>query len=116
MQLDRGICTVYTQTDISESGGMPRYERRIKAQSYYGELSFETSPQWPTEHREETKTAARARILQCRGVTKDDIAELYDFANDQEAAKVYRINRAYHGTDDESGEKITDLTLEAMTP
>ena len=36
MQLDRGICTVYTQTDISESGGMPRYERRIKAQSYYG--------------------------------------------------------------------------------
>src|SRR5574344_2290938 len=75
MQLDRGICTVYTQTDISESGGMPRYERRIKAQSYYGELSFETSPQWPTEHREETKTAARVRILQSRGVTKDDVAE-----------------------------------------
>ena len=115
MQLDRGICTVYTQTDISASGGMPRYERRIKAQSYYGELSFETSPQWPTEHREETKTAARVRILQSRGVTKDYVAELHDFTDDAEDVRVYRITRAYHGVDDESGEKITDLTLEAMT-
>ena len=113
MQLDRGICTVYTQTDISESGGMPRYERRIKAQSYYGELSFETSPQWPTEHREETKTAARVRILQCRSITHGDTAALLSFADGQ--TRTYRITRAYHGTDEESGEAITDLSLQEVS-
>ena len=115
MQLDRGICTVYTQRDVSDPGDMPRYERTVKTESYYGELSFETSPQWPTEHREETKTAARVRILQSRGVTKDDVAELHDSTDDAEAVRVDRITRAYHGEDDESGEKNTDLTLEAMT-
>lgn len=116
MQLDRGICTVYTMTDVSGKGEKPRYEKAIKMQSYYGELNFETSPQWPTEHREETKTDARVRILQHRGITNDDVAELEDFADDKEPVKTYRITRAYHGMDEESGEKITDLTLEAMEP
>lgn len=29
--------------------------------------------------------------------------------------RVYTIARAYHGTDEESGEDITDLTLEEVT-
>lgn len=116
MLLDDGICTVYTEKDVSALGEMPRYERSVKMQSYYGELDFETSPRWPTEHREETRTAARVRILQHRGITKNDIAELEDFGAESEPAKTYKITRAYHGEDDESGEKITDLTLEAMEP
>lgn len=116
MILDRGVCTIYVQTDVSGPGEMPRYEKTIKTQSYYAELDFETSPAWPTEHREETKTAARVRILQCRGITKGDVAELRDYADDKEPVKTYRIARAYHGVDDESGEMISDLTLEAMQP
>lgn len=114
MLLDRGICTVFTEVDVSGAGEMPRYEKTVKMQSYYAELNFETSPQWPTEHREETKTAARVRILQHRGITKNDVAELADGMDESETPKTYRITRAYHGTDDESGERITDLTLEAM--
>ena len=116
MLLDRGECTVYAQTDVSQPGEMPRYKKTVKMQSYYGELNFETSPQWPTEHREETKTDARVRILQCRGIAKGDLAELLDYSDETKTRKTYKITRAYHGTDDESGEEISDLTLEAMDP
>ncbi len=116
MLLDRGICTVYTKTDVSGPGEKPRYEKTIKAQSYYGQLSFETSPQWPTEHREETKIAERVRILQCRSIRKEDVAELLDFADGTQKPQTYKISRAYHGIDDESGEAISDLSLEVMEP
>ena len=86
----------------------------IKAQSYFGRLSFETSPQWPTEHREETKIAERVRILQCRTISKDDVAELVDFSDPTQTPQTYKISRAYHGIDDESGEMISDLSLEVM--
>lgn len=116
MLLDQGICTIYTKKDVSGKGEKPRYERTIKAQSYYGQLSFETSPQWPTEHREETKTAERVRILQCRKISKDDVAELLDFSDETQTPKTYKISRAYHGVDDECGEMISDLSLEVMKP
>lgn len=114
MLLDQGTCTILTKTDISEEGKKPKYERTIKAQSYFGRLSFETSPQWPTEHREETKIAERVRILQCRTIGKDDVAELVDFSDPTQTPQTYKISRAYHGIDDESGEMISDLSLEVM--
>ena len=116
MLLDQGICTILTKTDISGEGKKPKYERTIKAQSYFGRLSFETSPQWPTEHREETKIAERVRILQCRTIGKDDVAELVDFSDPTQTPQTYKISRAYHGIDDESGEMISDLSLEVMKP
>ena len=116
MLLDQGVCTILTKTDVSGPGEKPRYERMIKAQSYFGRLSFETSPQWPTEHREETKIAERVRILQCRGIGKDDVAELLDFSDVTQTPQTYKISRAYHGVDDESGEMISDLSLEVMKP
>ena len=117
MLLDRGICTVYAQTDVSGPGGLPRYDKeRVRIESYYAELSFETSPQWPTEHREETKVSARVRILQCREIRKEDVCELVSFSDASGKGRLYRIKRAYHGTDDDSGERISDLTLEVMEP
>lgn len=113
MILDRGICTVYARRDISDPGDMPRYETETRTQSYYGELSFETTPQWTTEHREETRTDARVRILQCRRITHGDTAALLSFADGQ--TRTYRITRAYHGTDEESGEAITDLSLQEVS-
>ena len=116
MLLDQGICKIYTKTDVSGPGEKPRYERAIKAQSYYGQLSFETSPQWPTEHREETKIAERVRILQCRSIRKNDIAELIDFSDETQTPQTFKISRAFHGIDDDSGEEISDLSLEVMKP
>ena len=116
MLLDDGMCTIYTKTDVSGPGEKPRYEKTIKAQSYYGQLSFEKSPQWPTEPREETKIAERVRIQQCRSIRKEDVAELIDFSDETQTPQTYKIGRAFHGIDDDSGELISDLSLEVMAP
>ena len=117
MLLDRGVCTVYAQTDVGGPGGLLRYDKgTVRAQSYYGELNFETSPARPTEHREERKVDARVRILQCRTIREDDAAVLHDFYDAEGRERTYRITRAYHGTDEDSGERTSDLTLEVIEP
>lgn len=112
MILDRGICTVYRKTSTTPAGGKPTATWTAFHASYYGELSFETAPARPTENREETNTAARVRILQNRGIQNQDTAELVPFDGTNAKAGYYRITRAYHGTDGDNGEAITDLTLE----
>lgn len=112
MILDRGLCRIYRQESITEPGGKPKSEEKLICESYYGELSFETSPARPTEKRQETQTAARIRILQNRGIRKEDVAELIPFDGTETKTEKYRIARAWHGADDESGELISDLTLE----
>ena len=112
MILDRGVCAIYTKTSTTQPGGMPTAELTKIHESYYGELAFETSPSRPTEAREETRTATRVRILQNRRIRNRDVAELTPFDGSDAKTERYRITRAYHGTDDENGEQITDLTLE----
>lgn len=112
MILDRGICRIYRQVSTTEPGGKPKSEPVLLHESYYGELDFETSPSRPTEKREETRTAARVRILQHRGIRNQDTAELEHFDGTEAKPERYRITRAWHGADDENGEQITDLTLE----
>ena len=112
MILDRGICVIYRKTSTTPAGGKPTATLSAIHESYYGELSFETAPARPTENREETNTAARVRILQNRGIRNQDTAELIPFDGTQSKPQTYRITRAYHGTDSENGEQITDLTLE----
>ena len=82
-------------------------------ESWYGELSFETSPARPTETRKEIRTDARIRILQNREIKEHDRVALSVYSQDPEH---YEIERAYHGRDDESGELITDLSLRKVIP
>ena len=112
MILDRGICRIYRKTSTTPAGGKPTSSLSLFHESYYGELAFETSPARPSEKREETQTATRVRILQNRGITNQDVAELTPFDGTMAKSVKYRIRRAYHGVDDQSGEQITDLTLE----
>ena len=112
MILDRGTCKIYRRTSTTPAGGKPTFTEAAIHESYYGELSFETAPSRPTERREETKTAARIRILQNRNIRNDDVAELTPFDGTEAKTVKYRIARAWHGDDDDSGEPITDLTLE----
>lgn len=112
MILDRGLCRIYRQRSTTTPGGKPKSEDELIHESYYGELSFETSPARPTEMRSETQTAARIRILQNRAIQKRDVAELIPFDGNETKTEKYRITRAWHGADDESGEMISDLTLE----
>ena len=112
MILDSGTCKIYGKTSTTAAGSKPSSTLTEKFESYYGELSFETAPFRPTERREETKTAARVRILQCREIKNGDEADLTPFDGQEAKTVKYRIARAWHGTDDDSGEPITDLTLE----
>ncbi len=112
MILDRGICRIYRKTSTTPKGGKPTATVAVIHESYYGELSFETAPVRPTERREDMKTAARVRILQNRQIRNDDVAELVPFDGTKVKAEYYRITRAWHGSDDDNGEPISDLTLE----
>lgn len=113
MLLDTGICTVYHKSNIAAPGGKPEYENVAFYNGWYGELSFETTPARPTEAREDIRTDARIRILQNRGINNHDRVELQPA---QGEATAYEVTRAYHGYDADSGEQITDLTLEVIDP
>lgn len=113
MILDSGICRIIAREHAGEPGNMPAPEDvGTRFESYYAELGFETSPAYPTRDRMERRTDARVRILQCRDIREDDEAVLTPFATGE--PRRLRITRAYHGADDESGEAITDLTLEEV--
>lgn len=113
MILDKGVCTVYRKTNTAEAGGMPVFADVAYWQSWYGELNYETAPGRPTEAREEIRTDARVRILQNREINNHDRVELAETGG---ATRWFEVTRAYHGVDDDSGERVTDLTLEAYTP
>lgn len=113
MILDRGICEVYRKTDTSGAGYMPAFSDVLIHKGWYGELDFETAPARPTESREEIRTDARVRILQNRGINNHDRVALTPTGG---TTSRFEVTRAYHGTDDESGELITDLTLEVVDP
>ena len=118
MILDRGICRVYRKTNKATAGSKPIWDETMIHTSYYGELSFETAPSHPTEFREEINTAARVRILQNRSIANHDRVALEPFGAESapDAALKFEVTRAYHGRDEDSGEEITDLTLEVVKP
>lgn len=116
MQLDKGICSVFRKVDMAQGVGMPQWEYVLTHQSWYGELDFATAEIYPTEYREEVKADARIRIHQNR-LINNHFAVVMDadetWSGDKE---FFEVTRAYHGHDDDSGELITDLTLERVMP
>lgn len=111
MILDSGVCTVFRRIDVSVPGGMQKYDYEIASKGWYGELNFETAPANPTGNREDVETSARIRILQDRSITNHNIVVLDDVLSLEDGVKRYDVTRAYHGTDDDTGQPITDLTL-----
>lgn len=119
MILDSGICTVFHPQDMALSGEMPRPGYQLLTHGWYGELSFETTPARPTDGRRELKIDNRIRILQCRAIKQDDVVVLRELNSFSERAAddvVYRIARAFHGTDAKTAVPITDLSLEVYKP
>lgn len=113
MILDKGIATIYHKQDTAEAGDMPAFVDVMYWRSWYGELNMETAPGRPTQNREEIRCDARVRVLQNRGITNHDRVELAETGG---PVRVYEVTRAYHGTDEESGQLITDLTLGVYEP
>lgn len=119
MILDSGICTVFHPEDLALSGEMPRPGYRPLTRGWYGETSFATTPASPTDGRRELRVDAKIRILQCRAIRQDDVVilrNLETFEARERTDTVYRIIRAFHGTDDDGPTPITDLSLEVISP
>lgn len=108
MILDSGICSIYAIDNGAESGNLPTDKPRFKFQSWYGELSFETSAARPLPQQEAVKIAGRVRIHQNRSISNQDVI-VFDSTAEQ-----FRIVRAFHGMDEDNGELITDLTYERL--
>lgn len=111
MILDGGILTVFERIDTSLSGAMPRYEYVKKVQGYYGELDFASGSTWTTQGREDIQVDARVRILQDRRITPLDVVVLDAVESLDRHTEHYEIERIYHGRDEESGERISDISL-----
>ena len=114
MILDSGLAFFYRLTNTAPPGAMPVMEKEETAfyTAFYGELMFETSPARPTEDREEVRTDNRIRVLQNREINNDQRCVIVRGAEQTE----YRITRVYHGYDEESRERISDISLEVVTP
>jgi len=112
--LDSGFAFFHKLENTAPPGGKPTLHPAAEAffASFYGELNFETSPIRPTENREEVKTDARIRVLQNRNIRNTDVVYLMN----AEGERKYSVTRAYHGTDADSGDLITDLNLEEVKP
>ena len=113
MILDTGICTIYRKENTAAPGAKPVFADVAFWWSWYGELSFETAPARPTPDREEVQTDARVRIMQNRHIANHDRVELKPVVG---LPLLYEVTRAYHGRDEDSGELITDLSLEVIKP
>lgn len=119
MILDSGICTVFQAVDASARGDMPRPGYIPIWASWYGVLSFETVPVRPTEGRREMRTDKRIRILQCDKIRQNDVVVLdhvETMADVAPGTPIYRVNRAYHGVDEDGPTQISDLSLEVIDP
>lgn len=98
MILDDGICTICRVRENGTTAG----ELQEVAQVWYKGLDYSSSP-YGEEYRVDTALERRIRVLRQNGLTA-----LYAVLIDGERYEVVRI---YHGTDDDNGQPITDLTL-----
>lgn len=113
MILDKGICSVFRKKDITSPGGMPTFQYALLFQSWYGELGFETKRHSETGDRQDVRVDARLRIHQQRAITNDDIVVLGEVSTVGDNQQ-YKVVKAYHGAEQETGQAITDLSLEVV--
>jgi len=113
MILDAGYCSIYRTENIAEPGNMPVEGLILKFQSWYRELNFESSPK-DIGAQEGVIISNKIRIVQNRDITNHDIAVLSVVLPPPVDASKYEVARAFHGTDDDNGQLITDLTLERL--
>ena len=117
MILDSGKCSIYRRENTANAGCKPVYEDVLFHEGYYAELNFATSPARPTDARKDIRTDAKIRILQNRQIREHHRVILQPFDGQAYAEDtVFEVARAWHGQDEESGEEITELTLEVVEP
>lgn len=119
MILDTGICSIFHRTDGSSPGDMPSVTYTHLFSGWYKELSYETAPVWQTDGRKDQKCDGRIRILQCRSIAQNDVlvmAQISAWKDKPAGLTVYKVIRAWHGTDDDGPALISDLALEVITP
>lgn len=103
MQLTDGVCTVHAWENAADPGGKPVDTWPALFDAWFGELEFVSVPAFRTELREDIQVDRRIRIL------------LHPQSRDAKAVSIgetlYEIVRAFIGRDEDSGERIMDLSL-----
>lgn len=115
MILDRGIATIYTQQNAAAPGDKPQYTNVLLTAGYYGELDFATDSAKPTEDRKEVRVDQKIRMLQDRRITAVCVAALADACDIVPGLTVrYKVVRVWHGMDKDSGQPISDISLQEV--
>lgn len=114
MILDAGICTVFQKQDTAQPGGMPQISYTRKACGWYGVRSFSSAPDWVRNVKEGATVALSIRMHQNLSITTRDAIVLMDVGTPPASAPLYEVLRVYHGTDDATGQPITDIDLEVV--
>lgn len=115
MLLDSGIVTFFKNVDTAEPGHMPALVPVVKHKSWYGQLDFVTSPRWATEARKDINVSMKIRVHQNTTLTEHDTAVLAD-VDTPEGQTVFDVVRIFHTVDNQSGEPVSDVSLEVLEP
>ena len=104
MILDSGICKIYKIANTAGPGEMPN-ENKVKiAERWFGDLDFSSAPTQYTESLEQIEVSRKIRVLRVDEIVmKKTIVEI--------GVEAYMVERVYDGTDKESGERISDISL-----
>lgn len=104
MILDQGTCKIYKITNTAGAGEMPN-ENKVKiAERWFGDLDFSSAPTQYTESLEQIEVSRKIRVLRVDEIVmKKTIVEI--------GTEAYMVDRVYNGTDEESGERISDISL-----
>lgn len=103
MQLNDGVCNVCSWSNGANPGEKPIDTWGKLFDAWYKDLEFVSIPAYQTEHREDQQIDRKIRILHEPAARDARAVQISDIT--------YRIIRVFAGTDDESGERILDISL-----
>ena len=116
MILDDGILTVFVKRNTAEAGHMPVFAFVPVYKSWYKKLDFTTAPRYLSEMREYSQLSLKVRVLRCERITNHAVVVLRDTDTVAASDTQYEVIRAYHDTDPETVDPITDIDLEVIQP
>ena len=101
--LDQGPCEIWDIVQSEPDGEYPREILKNPREAFYGELSFSTFPTFETDYQESVEIDRKIRILRDLSVNRQTAVLV--------GGRQYKVQRVYHGYDEDSGEDISDVSL-----
>lgn len=107
MQLTDGICSLLSIQNTAAAGEQPVRGRVQYAEAWYGRLDYAADNEPETDVQGTEIVTQRIRILDDARVRLGHYVRIDDVD--------YKVTRIFRGADDDSGERIIDITMEAAS-